>query len=415
MYDVIVVGGRCAGSPLAMQLARQGHRVLVVDRASFPSDTVSTHYIHQAGLLRLKEWGLLDEIIAAKTPALRKMHYSYRGIELNGFAEPVDGVDAVYCPRRTVLDEILVNAARRAGAEVIEGFTVTDVVVSEGRVTGIRGREGDGPENEFSATIVVGADGFHSTVAKKVGAELYNVRPAAGFVYYSYYSGLESWGLHHKNGFNEKWFGTWPTNGDVSMVAIIGAKRHLKEFRQDVEANFQAVIDDVSPEMGEQLRDLGTRVEDFRPMRYPDNYYRRAYGPGWALVGDAGYHKDPYTGWGITDSFLHGELLAERIHQGLAGERPMEEALAEYNKLRDEESAGVYDFTTTLGELTELPPFFKATMSAMSKSQEWTNKMLGLIGGIVPDYEIYAPDALERLYDDAGVPESERIYDPAAG
>lgn len=179
MYDVIVVGGRCAGSPVAMHLAREGHRVLVVDRASFPSDAVSTHYIHQAGLLRLQSWGLLDEIIAAKTPALRKMNYSYRGIELNGFAEPVDGIDAVYCPRRVVLDEILLNASRRAGAEVIEGFTVSDLLFTDGRVTGIRGREGDGPEREFRATIVIGADGFHSTVAKRAGAELYNVRPAA--------------------------------------------------------------------------------------------------------------------------------------------------------------------------------------------------------------------------------------------
>ncbi|MEV5584522.1 NAD(P)/FAD-dependent oxidoreductase [Nonomuraea pusilla] len=412
VYDVIVVGARCAGSPVAMLLARQGHRILMVDRSSFPSDTVSTHYIHQAGLLKLQEWGLLDEIIAAKTPALRKMHYWYRGVQLNGFADPVGGIDAVYCPRRTVLDEILVNAARRAGAEVVEGFTMTDLVFDGDRVVGIRGREGDGVEREFRATVVVGADGFHSTVAKKVGAPLYNVRPAAGFIYYSYYSGLD-WGLHHKNGFNEQWFGAWPTNDDLTMLAVICTRRQLKEFRQDVETRFQAVFDDVQPEMGAQLRDQGRREEDFKPMRYPDNYYRRAYGPGWALVGDAGYHKDPYTGWGITDAFLHGELLADRIHQGLAGERPMEEALAEYNKVRDEESAGVYDYTTMLGELTELPPFFRVTMDAMSKSQEWTNKMLGLIGGIVEGHEIYAPEALERLYDDAGVPQDQRIYDPA--
>ncbi|MFD7899419.1 NAD(P)/FAD-dependent oxidoreductase [Streptomyces sp. NPDC059743] len=411
MYDVIVVGARCAGSPVAMLLARQGHRVLMVDRSLFPSDTVSTHYIHQAGLSRLQDWGLLDEVVGAKTPAIRKMNFSYRGIDLIGFADPIDGIDAVYCPRRTVLDEILVNAARRAGAEVIEGFTVSDVVMSEGRVAGIRGREGDGPEREFRATVVVGADGFHSTVARAVGAELYDVRPAAGFIYYSYFSGLD-WGLNHRTGFNEGWIGTWPTNGDVTMLATICTRRRLKEFRQDVDNQFQAVFDDVVPELGAQLRDQGTREEPFRPMRYPDNYRRRAYGPGWALVGDAGYHKDPFTGWGITDAFLHAEILAGRIHQGLAAERPMEEALAEYNQVRDEESEGVYNFTTTLAELTPLPPFFEATMSAMSASQEWTDKMLGLIAGGVEDHEIYAPENLTRLYDDAGVPEEKRIYEP---
>ncbi|MFI5621607.1 NAD(P)/FAD-dependent oxidoreductase [Streptomyces sp. NPDC051567] len=412
MYDVIVVGARCSGSPVAMLLARQGHRVLMVDRASFPSDAVSTHYIHQAGLSRLKDWGLLDEVIAAKTPAIRKMNFSYRGIHLNGFADPIDGIDAVYCPRRTVLDEILVNAARRAGVEVIEGFTVSGLVTSDGQVTGIRGREGDGPEREFRSTIVVGADGFHSTVAKAVGAELYNVRPASGFIYYSYFSGVD-FGLHHKTGFNERWIGTWPTNGDVTMLATICTRRQLKEFRQDVDNKFQAAFDDVAPELGEQLRDQGRREEPFRPMRYPDNYYRRAYGPGWALVGDAGYHKDPFTGWGITDSFLHGEMLAARIHEGLSGERIMEDALAEYNKVRDEESAGVYDFTTTLAELTPLPPFFETVMSALSTDQGWTDKMLGLIAGGVEDHEIYSPENLKRLYDDAGVPEDKRLYEPS--
>ncbi|SCL14843.1 Dehydrogenase (flavoprotein) [Micromonospora nigra] len=410
MHDVIVVGARCAGSPVAMLLARRGHRVLMVDRSSFPSDAISTHYLHQTGLSRLKAWGLLDAVIDAKTPPIRKMHYLNNGIELNGFADPIDGIDAVYCPRRIVLDEILVNAARGAGVEVLEQFTVTDLVFSEGKVVGVRGREADGPEREFRASLVVGADGVHSKVASKVGAELYNVRPAAGFTYYSYYSGLD-WGMHHKTGFNEQWFGTWPTNDNLNMVAIICTKRHLKEFRQDPERRFQAVLDDVAPEMGAQLREQGRREEPLRPMRYPDNYYRRAYGPGWALVGDAGYHKDPITGWGITDAFLHGEMLAERIHEGLSGQRIMEEALADYNKERDEQSAGVYDYTTMIAEL-KLPPFFDAVLRAISTSDEWTTKMLGVIAGGVEDHEIFAPDSLKRLYDDAGVPEEKRIYDP---
>ncbi|WDZ83566.1 NAD(P)/FAD-dependent oxidoreductase [Micromonospora cathayae] len=409
MFDVIVVGARCAGSPVAMLLARRGHRVLMVDRSSFPSDTVSTHYIHQAGLSRLQDWGLLDEVIAAGTPAVRKMNFSYTGIPLVGWADPIDGIDAVYCPRRVVLDEILVNAARRAGVEVIEQFTMTDLVFDEGRVVGIRGREGDGPEQEFRSSVVVGADGFHSTVARKVNAELYNVRPASGFIYYSYYSGLD-WEMQHKTGFHEQWFGAWPTNFDQHMVAVICSRRQLKEFRQDPERRFLAVFDDVEPEKGQQLRELGRREEPLRPMRYPDNYYRKSHGPGWALVGDAGYHKDPITGWGMTDAFLHGELLADKINEALSGLRTMDDALAEYAKLRDEESAPVYDFTTTMAEF-HLPPFLETVLSAISKSDAWTTKMLGMIAGGVDGGEIFAPDALERLYNDTGVPEDERLYE----
>ncbi|GHC82632.1 FAD-dependent oxidoreductase [Nocardiopsis terrae] len=412
MYDAIVVGARCAGSPTAMLLARKGHRVLIVDRASFPSDTVSTHYLHQTALLRLKDWNLLNPVIDAGTPAIRKMHFSFQGIELNGMADAVDGVDAIYCPRRTLLDDILLNGAREAGCEVLENFSVTDLVFSEGRVVGVRGREGRGPERDLRAKVVIGADGFHSTVAKRVGARSYNVRPAANFIYYSYYQGLD-WGLHHKTGHNLRWIGTWPTNDDLTMLAVICNRSHLKEFRQDPENQFLATFDDVVPDMGKELRSQGQRMEPFRPMRNPDNYYRTAQGPGWALVGDAGYHKDPFTGWGMADAFLHAEMLAARVHEGLSQERDMDEALADYAATRDEESAPVYDFTCTLAEL-DLPPFYRTVLGAISQDQKWTNTMLGIIAGVVHGDEIFSPEGLQKLYDEVGVPEDERAYDPGA-
>ncbi|WTW99397.1 NAD(P)/FAD-dependent oxidoreductase [Streptomycetaceae bacterium NBC_01309] len=408
MYDVIVVGARCAGSPVAMLLAQRGHRVLVVDSATFPSDTVSTHYIHQSGLVRLRTWGLLDEV-TAKTPAIRHMEFAYRGTELSGFADPVDGIDAVYCPRRTVLDEILVNAARRAGAEVVEGFTVSDLVFSEGRVVGVRGRECGRPEREFRASVVIGADGYRSTVARKTGAELYKVRPAAGANYYAYYSGLDA-GLHHKVGLKGSWLGVWPTNDGLTMLALIVNRRLLTAFRQDVEAGFLDVVDEVTPQVGEQLRDQGKREGDFVPMRYADNYYRRAWGPGWALLGDAGYHKDPYTGFGITDAFVHADLLADRLDQVLSGGRPMDSALAEYQKIRDETSAAAYDLTVAMSEFTELPPMLRTMLAAMSTSQEWTNKLFGLFAGGVPHGDIFSREAVEKLYDDTGLPEEQRVY-----
>jgi len=412
MYDAIVVGARCAGSPLAMLLARQGHRVLVVDRSTFPSDTVSSHYMHQAGLSRLQSWGLLDEVIAAGTPSARLMNYSHRDVSFSGFADPIDGIDAVYCPRRIVLDEILVNAARRAGAEVLESVTVTDLVRDGSAVAGVRGRVGDGTETAFRAPIVIGADGAHSTVAKRVDAPLYNVRPASGFAYYSYFEGLD-WDLHHRTGLHERWVGAWPTNGG-HLVAVMATRPQLKQFRQDVAGEFQATIDDVVPDLAVQFRDQARRTEPFIPMRYPDNFYRQAFGTGWALAGDAGYHKDPLTGWGMTDSFHQAEALAARVHEGLAGERPMEEALAEFAKWRDEETAVLYDYTTTVAELSTLPPFFQAVLGAVAASEKWTTTMLGWIAGGVEDYEIYSPDGLQALYDDAGVPEDQRVYDPAA-
>ncbi|WP_131786801.1 NAD(P)/FAD-dependent oxidoreductase [Protofrankia symbiont of Coriaria ruscifolia] len=412
MYDVIVVGARCAGSSLALLLARRGHRVLVVDRSTFPSDTVSTHYIHQTGLARLRDWGLLDRLVASGVPAIKNLIMSYTGIHIEGFADPIEGITEVYSPRRIVLDGILVDAARTAGAEVLEGFTVQDVIFEDGRAVGIRGQVGDEPEKEFRGSFVVGADGRNSTVADKVGADFYRVVPASCFVYYSYFSGLD-WGFQHRTGFNEQQIGTWPTNDGLNLLSLLRRREHFGKFRTDVENNFHAVYDEVVPELGEELRAKGKREENFRVMRYPDNYYRRSNGPGWALVGDAGYHKDPFTGWGITDALVYAELLANHLHEGLAGERPIDDAVAEYAKIRDERSKSTFEFTCMISELLPLPPFFDSVLRAASQSPEYTKKFYGMIGGGVHSEEFFAPENLEKLYEEVGTPQDKRLLKAA--
>ncbi|MBH0776526.1 NAD(P)/FAD-dependent oxidoreductase [Nocardia bovistercoris] len=407
MYDVIVVGTRVAGAPLAMLLARRGYRVLAVDRASFPSDTPSTHFIHQAGLSLLNSWGLLDTVVATGCPPIRHLNFTYADIEIRGMADPsADGIDAVYCPRRTVLDKILVDAAGDAGVELIEGFAVSDLIFDGDKVVGIRGRVGEGAEREFRARLVVGADGSNSTVAKLVGAQEYDAYPAAGFVYYSYYTGVD-WGMQHRTGFGDQQFAAWPTNDDQYLVAIIRERSRFRDFRDDPDAKMQEIIDAIDPEIGARFRDTAQRVEPFRPMLYPHNYRRRSYGDGWALVGDAGYHKDPFTGWGITDAFKYGQLLADLAHQGLSGERPMAEALAEYERERDAQSLSTYDLTRSISELT-FTPFYDSVFRATSRSEHYTTKFFGLIAGLYPPDKFFGEQQLTDLYEEVDFPVADR-------
>ncbi|MEU4596810.1 NAD(P)/FAD-dependent oxidoreductase [Nocardia sp. NPDC023988] len=407
MYDVIVVGTRVAGSPLAMLLARQGHRVLAVDRASFPSDTPSTHYIHQAGLGFLKSWGLLDAVVATGCPPIRHLNFTYTDIEIPGMADPsADGIDAVYCPRRTVLDKILVDAAGESGAEVIEGFTVTGLLRDGDRVAGIRGRVGEGPEQEFRAKLVVGADGSNSLVAKEVGAATYEGSPAACFVYYSYYEGVD-WGMHHRTGFGEQQFASWPTNDGLALVAVMRKRDRFRDFRADPDAGVQEIVEQIDPEIGARLRETGKRVEPFRPMLYPDNYRRQSFGPGWALVGDAGYHKDPFTGWGITDAFKYGQLLADLVHESLSGARSFEETLPEYQRERDAQSASTYELTQSISELT-LTPYYDSVFRAASRSEHYSKKFFGLIAGLYPPDKFFGEAELTALYEEVDFPVADR-------
>ncbi|AFU01274.1 hydroxylase [Nocardia brasiliensis ATCC 700358] len=407
MYDVIVVGTRVAGAPLAMLLAQRGYKVLAVDRATFPSDTPSTHYIHQAGLGFLKSWGLLDKVVAAGTPAIRHLNFSYTDIVIKGFANTsADGIDAVYCPRRTVLDKILVDAAGDAGVEVIHGFTVNGLVFDGDQVAGIRGQVGDGAEREFRAKLVIGADGSNSTVAKAVGAAEYEGSPAACFIYYSYYEGVD-WGMQHRTGFGEQQFAAWPTNDDLSLVAVMRKRDRFRDFRTDPDAGVQAIVSQIDPELGARLRDTGKRVEQFRPMLYPDNYRRRSFGPGWALVGDAGYHKDPFTGWGITDAFKYAQLLADLAHEGLSGARPMDDALAEYERERDAQSASTFELTLSISELS-LTPYYDSVFRATSYDEDYIKGFFGLIAGIYPPEKYFGEAELAALYEKVDFPAAAR-------
>src|SRR6201982_3814058 len=189
MYDVIIVGARVAGAPTAMLLARRGLKVLVLDRATFPSDTLSTHQVQLPGVARLARWGVLDAVLAAGTPLTPAVRFAKGDAVLPGRYPAHEGVNMMCSPRRTLLDRVLVDAARAAGAEVRENFAV-DEILGDGQVTRIRRRAEGAPAVTEQARLVVGADGKHSLVAKAVGARAYRTRPPRSMAFYTYWAGV---------------------------------------------------------------------------------------------------------------------------------------------------------------------------------------------------------------------------------
>ena len=348
MYDAIVVGARCAGSPTAMLLARAGHRVLLVDRAGFPSDTLSTHYIHQPGVARLRRWGLLDRVVATGCPPARRMTFDVGPFALTGAPAPADGADAAYAPRRYLLDQILLEAASAAGAEVRERFSVGELLFEDGRVSGIRGREAGGATLTERAAIVVGADGMRSRVARAVGAPTYHERPGRTCAYYTYWSGVPVDGaeLYPRDG---RMVIAGPTNDGRTIVTAFWPRAEFHRVRADIERSFLEAVA-LAPSLAERLR-AGRRAERFYGTGELPFFFRRPFGPGWALVGDAGYHKDPLTAQGIGDAFRDSELLAGAIADGFGGRRPLDDALADYERRRNEAALPLYDFTHELAGL----------------------------------------------------------------
>jgi len=400
IYDAIVVGARCGGSPTAMFLARNGYRVLLVDKSSFPSDTMSTHFVHPPGLAALERWGLLERLALTGCPPVDTYSFDFGPLTISGSPQPIDGIGHGYCPRRTVLDKLLVDAAVEAGVELREGFTVDEILASDGTVTGIRGHSKGGGDVIEKARVVIGADGKHSLVAKTVKAEQYNERPSHLAMYYAYWSDLPADSFETKiRAEHRRGWACIPTHDDLAVVPFGWPVEEFQENRKDIEGNFLKAMD-LAPEFAERVRGA-TRESKFIGSAELPGYVRKPYGPGWALVGDAAYHKNPITAMGINDAFRDAEFLAGALHDAFSDQRSYEEGMSEYQRARDHDAMPVYDFTDDFAMLQPPPPEMQQLIGAMHGNQEAMNAFVSVQAATLPAPEFFAPKNVGRIMADA--------------
>ena len=392
-YDAIVVGARCAGSPTAMLLARKGHKVLLVDKDRFPSDTLSTHMIHPPGIALLQQWGLLDRLIATGCPAIQRYKFDFGPFAISGRPKPTEGIAVGYGPRRTILDKLLVDAAAEAGAEIREGFTVEEILFEDGRVAGVRGHTSGGTSIAEHARVVIGADGRHSLVAKAVRPEQYNEKPVLQSGYYTYWSNLPAEGFETFIRARRGW-GVIPTHEDLTLVVIGWPYAEFETNRKDIEGTYLKSLE-LAPEFADRMRDA-RREAPFRAGAVP-NFFRKPFGPGWALVGDAGYTKDPVTAWGMSDAFRDAERSATALDEWLLGVRPFDEAMSDCQKARDEHSLPMFGLTCGFATLEPPPSDMQRVLGATAASQATQDQFVSMMAGTLPVPEFFAPENVGRI------------------
>jgi 2-polyprenyl-6-methoxyphenol hydroxylase-like FAD-dependent oxidoreductase len=334
-WDAVVVGARVAGASTALLLARAGLRVLVVDRARRGSDTLSTHALMRGGVLQLRRWGVLDRVAASGASPVRRVTFHYGDESMPVVLKPSAGVDALYAPRRTVLDALLVDAAEEAGAQVRFGCAVTDLARDgAGRVIGVVLRDGGGATRTEKARLVIGADGRDSVVAARVAAPTIAAGAHTAAYAYGYWpaAGLDGYHWHYGDGLSA---GAIPTNDGLACVfvggppAVVGAaSRHRRPL---------AVQRELLARLDGGLADLAAAppAGPVRVFRGVPGRLRRPYGPGWALVGDSGWWKDPLSTHGITAALHDAELLTAAVVAGAASQPAAQPALAGYQERRD--------------------------------------------------------------------------------
>jgi flavin-dependent dehydrogenase len=363
-YDAVIVGARCAGAATGLLLARSGAKVLVVDRQAYGSDTMSTHALMRGAVVQLKRWGLIPEIAAAGTPAIRSTTFHYGSEAVRVAIKPEHGVECLFAPRRTVLDRLLVDAARKVGAEVRHGVVLSELqFASNGRIVGVTLKDASGSCMTVSTDIVIGADGRQSTIAQLVNARTYVEGCNASGIVFGYYENLTRDGSHWHFA-KDVAAGVIPTNSGHCVFAAVPAPQFFPTFRRNVMRGFLEVLQSSSPGLRADV-ERGTLIGRLRGFGGAPGYLRECHGAGWALVGDAGYFKDPLTAHGITDAFRDAELLSRAILDGST------RALEAYQSERDVLSLpllritdAIAAFSRNLDEVKELHVQLSTVMNA---------------------------------------------------
>jgi 2-polyprenyl-6-methoxyphenol hydroxylase-like FAD-dependent oxidoreductase len=372
-FDVVVVGARCAGSPVALMLARRGLSVCLVDRAQFPSETPSTHLIQPCGVQLLDQLGVLDAVLAAGAVQLDHMTMVIDdAVRIEAMLDEANGAHASLCVRRVTLDALLVDAAAAAGADVRTGLRVTGLITDDGRVTGV-----DTAAGPIHGQLVVGADGRHSTVASLVAAREYHVAPAGKMFAWAYFEDVrDREGRVRIGRRGALGFLAGPTDGDLYMAAIGIDMAKQPEFHANRDADFTAGLR-AWPELADVIAD-GRRLGPIRVLTNWHGYFREAAGPGWVLVGDAGHFKDPTPGQGIGDAFRQAARLAPAIEDGLGNTSP-DAAMQRWWHWRDNDAYEMYWFASDMGAPGAASPLITRLMRDLVDDPKATQMFFGVL------------------------------------
>ena len=393
-YDILIVGTRCAGAPLALLLARKGYNVLGVDRAQFPSDTVSTHFMWPRTTASLAKWGLLDKLAATGCPMIDQVTADYGAIALRGRPSSVDGTAAMYSPRRIVLDNLLVDAAREAGAEIREATTFRELVWAEDRVVGARLQDANGRLIEEYAAVVVGADGMWSPVARAAGAATNVEHQSLTCGYYAYWAGVPTDGVEFyvRHGLDILVF---PTHDGLTCIWAGRSHDDWDTYRRDVEGTYRGIIEQ-APSLAKRLKS-SQQVSPFKGTSKLLNFYRQSFGKGWALVGDAAYHRDPLPGMGIGDAFLGAHLLADALAYGLSDNTArLDSSLAAYQSTFRDTTMPIFEYTLKAASLKD-PTSAIPIYGEDAQSREETTRFMDVLSGNIPFKGVFNPPNIARL------------------